>query len=253
MVHVAGGVFDDDGFFLDTHAHAVSEEVFGLVEQLLARTGPVPLVLERDGGFPPFPELRAEVDRLRALLAAASEAAPRAETKAHTLDAASHEDPALAGRQATLARLLTDVAPPSGEAAAAFGGPALARTRAVLEHKRVDDAWPLLPRIAAAGERARELALHVVRTAARAPQAAGIVDALRIADAAAADPELAPAARRDRLELRSRFARRRPERCAPRRGPFVGRERLPDGHSVWAVKSIGWEAPVRLIERGGRS
>jgi hypothetical protein len=94
------------------------------------------------------------------------------------------------------------------------------------------------------------------RTAGRGDRrraAAGIVDALRIADAAAADPELASPARRDRLELRSRFARRRRERCAPRRGPFVGRERLPDGTSVWAFKGIGWEAPVRLVERGGRS
>jgi hypothetical protein len=153
-----------------------------------------------------------------------------------------------------LARMLTDVTAPRSDEAAPFGREAVTRTRAVLQHKRVDDALPLLPHTAAAGEPARVLALRVIGTAPRAPRSAGIVDALRIADAAGADPELASRGRRDRLELRSRFARRGSGgSCAPRRGPFVGRERLPDGRSVWAVKGVGAEASVRLIERGGRS
>jgi hypothetical protein len=144
------------------------------------------------------------------------------------------------------------VEPPTASLAAPFGVEAIARTRAVLRHKRVDDALPLLPRTAAAGERARSLALDVLQGAPRASRAAGIVDALRIADAAASAPGLASGARRDRLELRARFAARGEEgSCAPRPGPFVGRERLPDGRSVWAVKGFGLEAPVRVIERGG--
>jgi hypothetical protein len=91
-----------------------------------------------------------------------------------------------------------------------------------------------------------------LRGVPRAARGAGIADALRIADAAAAAPALAAGALRDRLELRARFASRDDEgSCLPRPGPFVGRERLPDGHSVWAVKGFGLEAPVRVVERGG--
>jgi uncharacterized protein len=247
MVHVAGGLLED-GFFLDTHAHPVPEEVFALVGELLAHTGAVPIVLERDQGFPPFAELAGEVDRLRDLLRRAPArprrtAAPPASSE--VLGPRAGGD--LAARQALVAGLLTDAAPPP--APAAFDATALARTRAVLQHKRVDEALPLLPRTAAAGHPARALALRAVRDAPRASRSAGIVDALRIADAAAADPALAPLALRDRLELRSRFATGRT--CAPRRGPFLGRERMPDGRSLWAFKGPGLGAPVRLVERGG--
>lgn len=255
MMHVAGGVMED-GFLLDTHAHPVAEAVFALVERALTRTGAVPVVLERDQGFPPFVDLSAEVERLRALLRRVSvrdhvdtAAVPpeRGETGG---DSASER---MRERQATLAALLTDLAPPAEAAARPFGNGALARTRAVLLAKRVDDALPLLPRTAAAGEAARVVALRTVACTPRAPRAAGILDALRIAESAAAVPALAAAARRDRLELRARFASPRAgASCAPRQGPFVGRERLPGGATVWAVKGPGAEASVRVIERGGR-
>jgi hypothetical protein len=161
--------------------------------------------------------------------------------------------PAFRDRQAAVAHLLTEVAPPPADAAAPFGVEAVARTRSVLQHKRVDEALPLLPRLRAMGGRVLEVAFRTVRSTARAPRAAGIADALRIAEAASADPELAGAALRDRLELRSRFAARAGEAPrAPRRGPFVGCERLPGGRTVWALKSVGADAPVRIIERGGR-
>ncbi len=57
----------EDGFYEDTHAHSVPDAVFDLLERLLARTGPLPIVLERDARFPPFAEVAAEVDRLRAI------------------------------------------------------------------------------------------------------------------------------------------------------------------------------------------
>jgi uncharacterized protein (UPF0276 family) len=250
MVHVAGGALEH-GFFLDTHAHPVPEAVFTLLEALLGETGPLPVVLERDQGFPPFAELAAEVERLRVLIAIA----PRRPRVAHpTLQDAEvdgGDGAAMRERQGRVAQMLTDVEPPLASLAAPFGLDAIARTRAVLQHKRVDDALPLLPRTAAAGEPARALALEILRCAPRALRAAGIVDALRIADAAAAAPLFAAGAVRDRLELRARFASGDAGGCAPRPGPFVGRERLPDGTSVWAFKGPGLEAPVRVLERGG--
>jgi uncharacterized protein len=251
MVHVAGGVMEH-GFFLDTHAHPVPEAVFGLLDGLLRETGPVPIVLERDQGFPPFAELAAEVDRLRVLLGAVRSVPRPTPRRREAADMDGGHELAMRDRQALVARMLTDVEPPAPALAAPFGLDAIARTRAVLRHKRVDDALPLLPRTAAAGDPARAFALDVLTDAPRAPRGAGIVDALRIADAAATVPGLASGARRDRLELRARFSRRGFEGpCAPRPGPFVGRERLPDGRSVWAVKGFGLEAPVRVIERGG--
>jgi uncharacterized protein (UPF0276 family) len=251
MVHVAGGLMEH-GFFLDTHAHPVPEEVFRLVEALLAETGPVPIVLERDQGFPPFEELAAEAERLRRLAVIAprrSRRPPAAPREPRPVEAA---ESGLGERQALVAAMLTDVDGPAPSQAAPFGATAIARTRAVLQHKRVDDALPLLPRTAAAGARARDLALRTVQGLPRARHAAGVADAMRIAGAAAEDPDLATHALRDRLELRARFSSRGTAGpCRPRAGPFVGRERLPDGRSVWALKGPGLEAPVRVIERGG--
>ncbi len=247
MIHVAGGVLEH-GFFLDTHAHPVSEAVFDLVARALHTTGPVPLVLERDQDFPAFEETRGELARLASLLRAAP--APRVVTPKAAARPAPADTAALAHRQAEVASMLTAVAPP-GDAARPFGRDAVARTRAVLERKRVDEALPLLPHLAAAGSPARRLALDVVRAAARPESGAGIADAWRIADAAMQDPALADAARRDRIELRTRFVRRGAA-FRPRRGPFLGSETLPGGSRVWGLKGPGREAPTRLMERGGR-
>src|SRR5439155_11069799 len=62
-MHVAGGILED-GFYFDTHGHAVPDEVFELVARVLA-VRDVPVILERDAGFPPFGELARELDRLR--------------------------------------------------------------------------------------------------------------------------------------------------------------------------------------------
>jgi uncharacterized protein (UPF0276 family) len=70
MLHVAGGIFED-GFFFDTHAHAVNEEVFALTARVLEVCGDVPIVLERDGHFPDFSETATELATLRSLRAAA--------------------------------------------------------------------------------------------------------------------------------------------------------------------------------------
>ncbi len=68
QIHVAGHFTAADGLHIDTHGEPVCEEVYGLLEFALSRTGRVPVLLERDGGFPPFDELAAEVERLDAIL-----------------------------------------------------------------------------------------------------------------------------------------------------------------------------------------
>ncbi len=66
QIHVAGHLIRPDGLIIDTHAEPVCGGVFELLETALRRTGPVPVLLERDGNFPPLDELLEEV---RALVA----------------------------------------------------------------------------------------------------------------------------------------------------------------------------------------
>ncbi|HEX8824019.1 MAG TPA: DUF692 domain-containing protein [Archangium sp.] len=67
-VHVAGGV-KHGGLYHDTHAHPVSTGALMLLEELVARLGPVPALLERDDAFPPPDVLVAELDAMRVALA----------------------------------------------------------------------------------------------------------------------------------------------------------------------------------------
>lgn len=246
MVHLAGGVWQD-GFYFDTHAHAVADAVLELLRDLAGRTGPLPVLIERDGAFPPFEELLGETRRARALLEAAAAVPGTAALTPAPRDArqAAGTASGLAARQALLAGLLTQRTAPALDEADRFEHAALVRTRAILQHKRVDDALPLLSRCAGA-EAARDVALRAVRDTPRSPRAAGIADARRIAEAAARDPRLWSLARLDRLELRSRFGRRDRARLLP----FLGCERLADGRRVWAWKGLGREAPVRFYETG---
>jgi hypothetical protein len=251
IAHVAGGV-DENGFFLDTHAHPTSPEVASLLDAMMAATGALPVILERDQDFPPFAELADEMAQLRAVVrrharrARPSRTAPvRPPADQGTTKGAQYRQ-----RQDELAHLLG--APPTPASGHDFDPTALARTRAVLQHKRVDDALPLLPRLSAHGGAVRTLAFRALARTPRAHRAAGIVDARRIADAAIADARLAAAARRDRLELRARFkATASTSSCAPRTGPFLGREDLGDGTTVWAFKGPGHDAPVRVLDHGG--
>ncbi|HEX7896811.1 MAG TPA: DUF692 family protein [Planctomycetota bacterium] len=69
-IHLAGGKLWR-GRILDDHLHDAPDEVFALLEAVAARApGPLTVILERDGAFPPFPRLLAELDRARAALAA---------------------------------------------------------------------------------------------------------------------------------------------------------------------------------------
>jgi hypothetical protein len=67
QIHIAGHFTRDDGLIIDTHGEAIREEVYALLEHTLRRTGPVPVLLERDQNFPDFDELLAEVKRLDAI------------------------------------------------------------------------------------------------------------------------------------------------------------------------------------------
>jgi uncharacterized protein (UPF0276 family) len=66
-VHVAGGV-ERGGVWHDSHAHPVSREVLGVLEQLCARTVPPGVLLERDEAFPPVAELARELGEIRAVV-----------------------------------------------------------------------------------------------------------------------------------------------------------------------------------------
>jgi hypothetical protein len=66
-VHVAGGV-QRGALYHDTHAHPVPPEPLRLLEALVARVGPVPVMLERDDHFPSPEELTRELEALRAAL-----------------------------------------------------------------------------------------------------------------------------------------------------------------------------------------
>ena len=80
-VHVSGGhwIAEPDGSgarLLDDHVHDVPEAVFALLT-LLGHHAPRPLdvILERDGQFPAFGRLMAQLDATRAALAAGRDAA----------------------------------------------------------------------------------------------------------------------------------------------------------------------------------
>ena len=67
-MHVAGGA-RIQAMWRDTHAHPVSAEIIDTLDRVLARTGPRPLLLERDRHHGTRAALEAELDLLAARLA----------------------------------------------------------------------------------------------------------------------------------------------------------------------------------------
>jgi uncharacterized protein len=65
QIHVAGFWRESDELLIDTHGEPVADPVWPLLEAALARTGPVPVLLERDHNFPPIAELMAEIAVIR--------------------------------------------------------------------------------------------------------------------------------------------------------------------------------------------
>jgi len=70
-IHVAGHESLADGLLLDTHGARTSDPVLELLEWTLARTGDVPILLERDNRVPSLNELLSEVRALEAVRARA--------------------------------------------------------------------------------------------------------------------------------------------------------------------------------------
>lgn len=66
-IHIAGHESRSAGLRVDTHGAAVIEPVWELLDEAYAHFGPLPTLLERDFNFPPFTDLLAEVERIRAL------------------------------------------------------------------------------------------------------------------------------------------------------------------------------------------
>ncbi|HEY3234555.1 MAG TPA: DUF692 domain-containing protein [Polyangiaceae bacterium] len=64
QVHVAGHTRSPEGFIIDTHGAAVPDAVLELLRFTLERTGPLPVVLERDHDIPALAELLKEVAKL---------------------------------------------------------------------------------------------------------------------------------------------------------------------------------------------
>lgn len=246
LVHIAGGEWIDGPagrFFVDTHAHPVMPAIYALLERLVARRGAVPVILERDANFPAIDALAAEIVRARTIVEAAPErplaSAPRA-------PAPEAPAPALAHGQSRLAALLTAPEAPGDTGPFAPGEVALARE--VLRRKRIDDALPLIPRLAAHGVNARELSWRAIDAHPRSARSVALNDAWHIAQAALADEALRGPATLDALVLSARSADDGGAR-SPRRGPWVGRRSLGDGRSAWAWKSFGAEAPVHVLLR----
>ena len=68
-IHLAGHSLDAEGSLLiDSHDAPISDSVWALYEQFVARIGPRPTLNERDGNVPPFGELMRERSRAQSSL-----------------------------------------------------------------------------------------------------------------------------------------------------------------------------------------
>jgi uncharacterized protein (UPF0276 family) len=68
-IHLAGHSLDDAGeLLIDSHDSPIDETVWALFDLLVARVGPRPTLIERDGNLPPFAEQLAERTRAQRLL-----------------------------------------------------------------------------------------------------------------------------------------------------------------------------------------
>lgn len=248
MIHVAGGILED-GFYFDTHAHDMPGSVLDLLARAIERCGDVPIVLERDGNFPAFEHTLQELDAIRSIQGEAPSGiqgrAPLRALDGEPVTAWSESRSSSTSRleeaQSALAEALL-----RGGPCDAFDPRAIARTRAVLCGKRIDDALPLLGRLSRRRAEVEPLVRSAVAEWPRPDTLVGPADAFRIADAALAEPALADDARWDRLLLRARFVgpNARGE-VRPRVAPFVGHETI-GGRRIWAWKGPGAGAPIRL-------
>lgn len=70
QIHVAGHTFEpEDDLLIDTHGADVADPVLELLTHVVARTGPVPVLLERDHAIPGMVALLGEIARVEAAYA----------------------------------------------------------------------------------------------------------------------------------------------------------------------------------------
>lgn len=71
-IHLAGheAARDPDGeaLLIDAHGSDVADDVWALYAEVIARTGPLPTLIERDSNVPPFADLLAEAQRADAIM-----------------------------------------------------------------------------------------------------------------------------------------------------------------------------------------
>ncbi|MYD44732.1 MAG: DUF692 domain-containing protein [Gammaproteobacteria bacterium] len=64
-IHIAGHFKEAEDLRVDTHAAAVADPVWQLLEYVYQRYGTIPTLLERDFNFPAIPDLISEVTRIK--------------------------------------------------------------------------------------------------------------------------------------------------------------------------------------------
>ena len=69
-IHIAGHYNEAPDLIVDSHAAAVIDPVWKLLDLAYARFGVLPTLLERDFKFPPLAELIAELDHIRTIQSA---------------------------------------------------------------------------------------------------------------------------------------------------------------------------------------
>lgn len=68
-IHLGGHDEEDGPLLIDSHGHPVADPVWTLTAEVLARTGPLPILIEWDTDVPEWPVLEAEAARAAGLLA----------------------------------------------------------------------------------------------------------------------------------------------------------------------------------------
>ncbi|SCA58377.1 UPF0276 protein Shew_2240 [Chlamydiales bacterium SCGC AB-751-O23] len=63
-IHMAGHEQEREDLIIDTHGKAIVDPVYELLEWTLCKTGPLPVLIERDYDIPPFEELCREGKRV---------------------------------------------------------------------------------------------------------------------------------------------------------------------------------------------
>lgn len=86
-IHVAGHSRSRSGLVIDNHGSKVADPVLALLEWTLIRTGPVPVLLERDNDVPPLDILLDELDALRAVYRRAMRVHGEGQVRSHARSA----------------------------------------------------------------------------------------------------------------------------------------------------------------------